>query len=257
MFDFHGNVRCSADRNFISGTEPWALLARMATPGTWSALDHGFGALSIKHGSSPSSPEGAGFCSLTAKDASTQKASLKCPQDIKSAPALPYQWEQFLDLKTGELYYIDRSVCKQARNDTRELLRLSEDSLRDRLEDMSALKIDKKPANANNRSSALLYDYSEVEDSISDIESTDEDTDGSAESHQIINPDKQALQKLELDHEQGGQDSTVLVATGCRRCLMYYMLPKCVHKCPKCGSMVLHFSESSNKQKGIDKSNVG
>lgn len=257
MFDFHGNVRCSADRNFIFGTEPWTLLARMATPGTWSALDHGFGALSINHGSSPSSPEGAGFCSITAKDASTLKASLKCPQDIKSHPALPYQWEQFLDLKTGEIYCIDRSMCKQARNDPRELLRLSEDCLRDRLEDMSALKIDDKPANANNMSSALLYDYSEEEDSISDIESTDEDSDGSEESHQIINPDKQALQKLELDHEQGGQDSTVLVATGCRRCLMYYMLPKCVHKCPKCGSMVLHFNESSNKQKAILESNVG
>jgi hypothetical protein len=44
-----------------------------------------------------------------------------------------------------------------------------------------------------------LYDYSEEEDSLSDIESTDEDSDGSEDSHQIINPDKQALQKLELD----------------------------------------------------------
>lgn len=219
----------------------------MATPGTWSALDHGFGALSVNHGSSPSSPDGAGFCSITAKDASTQKPSLKCPLDIKSQSALPYQWEQFLDLKTGELYYIDWSVCKKARNDPRELLRLSEDCLRDRLEEMSALKIDNRPTNANKRSSTLLYDYSEVDDSISDIESTDEDSDGSEESHQIINPDKQAHQTLELHHEQGSQDSTVLVAAGCRRCLMYYMLPKCVHECPKCGAVVLHFNESSNK----------
>lgn len=252
MFGFHGNVRCSADRNFSLGTKSWTLFAGMATPSTCSALDHGFRALSINHGSSPSSLEGGGFCSVTPKDASTQKPSLKCPLDVKSQPALPYQWEQFLDLKTGELYYIDWSVCKKARNDPRELLRLSEDRLRDRLKEMSALKIDNRPANANNKSSALLHDFSRAEDCISDTESEDEDSDGSQDSYQIINPDKQAHQTLDLDHGQGSQDSTVLVAAGCRRCLMYYMLPKCVHECPKCGTVVLHFNESSNKQKGIN-----
>jgi len=224
------------------------LLAGMATPGTCSALEHGFGVLSINHGSSPPSVEGSGFCSITAKDASMQKPSPKCPLEIKSQPALPYQWEQFLDLKTGEIHYIDWSVCKKGRNDPRELLGLSEDCLRNRLEEMSALKIDNRLANGNNKSSTLLYDYSEVEDSISDIQSTDEDSDGSEESHRLINRGKQANKTLELDRELGGQDATVLVVAGCRRCLMYYMLPKCVHECPKCGNIVLHFKESSNKQ---------
>lgn len=250
-------MRCSADRNFSWGAESWTLFAGMATPTTCSALDRGFRALSINHGSSASSLEGGGFCSFTTKDASTQKPSLKSPLDVKSQPALPYQWEQFLDLKTGELYYIDWSVCKKAKNDPRELLRLSEDSLRDRLKEISAMKIDNRSANANNKSSALLYGYSKVEDSISDTESKDDDSDGSEDFYQIINPGKQAHQTLGLDHEQGSQDSTVLVAAGCRRCLMYYMLPKCVHECPKCGTVVLHFNESSNKQKGINESTVG
>ncbi|KAH7306521.1 hypothetical protein KP509_22G016600 [Ceratopteris richardii] len=40
-----------------------------------------------------------------------------------SSTPLPYGWEQHLDLKTGEIFYIDWRTCKRSANDPRKVLR--------------------------------------------------------------------------------------------------------------------------------------
>ncbi|KAJ7571738.1 hypothetical protein O6H91_01G175400 [Diphasiastrum complanatum] len=49
--------------------------------------------------------------------------------ELPEQPALPYQWEQLLDLETGEVYYIDWSICKRTCRDPRELLQLIKSQL--------------------------------------------------------------------------------------------------------------------------------
>ncbi len=43
------------------------------------------------------------------------------------------------------------------------------------------------------------------------------------------------------DHYHEEKEDHVLVVAGCKSCLMYYMVPKQVEDCPKCGGQVLHF----------------
>ncbi|KAI5679430.1 hypothetical protein M9H77_10380 [Catharanthus roseus] len=38
----------------------------------------------------------------------------------------------------------------------------------------------------------------------------------------------------------------VLVAAGCKSCLMYFMVPKQAEDCPKCYGQLLHFDRSEN-----------
>eukprot|EP01018_Ginkgo_biloba_P017256 Gb_27782 [translate_table: standard] len=222
----------------------------MTTPRTCSALEHCFKSWSINHGSSSPSPtpKESSIHPIT-KDEATQKSSLKGLLELNSEPALPYQWEQFLDLKTGELYYIDWSVGKKAKIDPREVLRVSEDRLKSRFEELAALlsasvkeKLAHKPKIAHQGISTPLYSL-EADDDISEIESMDEDSDDSEQTHLTFESD-----------EKGSNDTNILVAAGCRSCLMYFMLPKVVLECPKCGTVLLHFNQpaaqSSSEEKG-------
>ncbi|KAH8955231.1 hypothetical protein BDL97_08G124000 [Sphagnum fallax] len=49
--------------------------------------------------------------------------------ELHAQSPLPEDWEQFLDLKTGELYYFHWGSCKRAKSDPRELLRKANESV--------------------------------------------------------------------------------------------------------------------------------
>lgn len=41
-------------------------------------------------------------------------------------------------------------------------------------------------------------------------------------------------------------EEDVLVVAGCKRCFMYFMVPKQVEDCPKCSSLLVHFDRSDD-----------
>lgn len=48
------------------------------------------------------------------------------------------------------------------------------------------------------------------------------------------------------EQNKGVENDNVLVVGGCKSCLMYFMVPKHVHDCPKCNGQLLHFDRSGN-----------
>ncbi|CAM8950861.1 hypothetical protein QQ045_018402 [Rhodiola kirilowii] len=125
--------------------------------------------------------------------------------DLNSETPLPYNWEQCLDLKTGEIYFINRSNGLKTKEDPREMPEYSGEY--------------------------YCSDDEEDDDESLDYE-TDEDRCGST----LVNGGGGG---------QGGVEN-VLVAAGCRSCLMYYMVSKQVNDCPKCNRQLLHFDTSEN-----------
>ncbi|KAF8400032.1 hypothetical protein HHK36_015906 [Tetracentron sinense] len=118
--------------------------------------------------------------------------------ELNSHVALPYQWEQCLDLKTGEIYYINWRNGMKAKEDPRKTARFGGDFYSE--EDIS---YDSEGSTSDSYISSSRDDYRD-----------------------------------EGDH--------VLVVAGCKRCLMYFMLPKQVEECPKCSGLLLHFDRSEN-----------
>ncbi|XP_059448117.1 protein CURLY FLAG LEAF 1 [Corylus avellana] len=120
--------------------------------------------------------------------------------ELNSDMSLPYQWEQCLDLKTGEIYYINWRNGMKAKEDPRTTAEYSGDF------------------------------YSEDDSSYDSEESSSESSPSSRQPYRV-----------EKDHKDH-----VLVVAGCKSCLMYFMVPKQVEDCPKCGGQLLHFDRSEN-----------
>ncbi|KAJ7571735.1 hypothetical protein O6H91_01G175400 [Diphasiastrum complanatum] len=132
--------------------------------------------------------------------------------ELPEQPALPYQWEQLLDLETGEVYYIDWSICKRTCRDPRELLQLIKSQLEAILE---------SPANQQTPAiSAQII--------------TQQYVCLSAIQHRLH--EVKHIEKLSMDR----MDEDVMVAMGCCQCLMYFMLPKLAPECPRCGGLLQH-----------------
>ncbi|CAM8954208.1 unnamed protein product [Rhodiola kirilowii] len=126
--------------------------------------------------------------------------------DLNSETPLPYNWEQCLDLKTGEIYFINRRNGMKTVEDPRGM-------------------------------SWYYYYYSEDED-----EDEIEDDDGSSE----YETDEDHHNGSGSTEAVNGGEENVLVVAGCRSCLMYYMVSKQVKDCPKCNHQLLfHFADSS------------
>ncbi|KAJ4962017.1 hypothetical protein NE237_021927 [Protea cynaroides] len=123
--------------------------------------------------------------------------------ELNSHVALPYQWEQCLDLKTGEVYYIDWQNGTKAKEDPRKTSRIC----------------------------GGLDFYSEEDSSYS--YGYEYDSEGSSSTS---TPSSKDDYRYESD--------PILVVAGCKRCLMYFMLPKQVQECPKCNGLILHFDRS-------------
>ncbi|XAR64348.1 hypothetical protein NMG60_11024652 [Bertholletia excelsa] len=127
--------------------------------------------------------------------------------ELNSQISLPYHWERCIDLKSGETYYINWRTGMKAKEDPRTMINLGGEY------------------------------YSSPED---DDSSYDSDEGYSSESL----PSSWGNQDCNLQSE-GPKDNEVLVVGGCKRCLMYFMVPKQVEDCPKCSGQLLHFDRSS------------
>ncbi|GMH15095.1 hypothetical protein Nepgr_016936 [Nepenthes gracilis] len=125
--------------------------------------------------------------------------------ELNSHVSLPFPWEQCLDLKTGELYYINwRNGMK-----TKEDPRITGDN--------------------------YSGDYYSGEDDDS------YGSEGSSSASSFLENFGGACNKMEEETEGRSSQKDVLVVAGCRNCLMYFMVPKRDEGCPKCTGQLLHF----------------
>ncbi|KAK4841217.1 hypothetical protein QYF36_000873 [Acer negundo] len=137
--------------------------------------------------------------------------------ELNSHISLPYQWEQCLDLQTGEIYYINWRNGMKAKEDPRTIAESSGDFYSEEEED-------------------------EEEDSSYDSEeSSSESSPSSSTTRDHYNNNNNRN-----NHRLGDQNKNdnVLVVAGCKSCLMYFMVPKQVEDCPKCNGQILHFDRS-------------
>ncbi|GMI79813.1 hypothetical protein like AT2G33510 [Hibiscus trionum] len=137
--------------------------------------------------------------------------------ELNSHLSLPYHWEQCLDLKTGEIYYINWRNGMKASEDPRTSAQYSGGDF-----------------------------YSEEEED----EDEDDDDDSSYDSEE--SPSESSFSTREKGHCNSNNNNrraekdkdNVLVVAGCKSCLMYFMVPKQVEDCPKCNGQLLHFDRS-------------
>ncbi|CAG7899195.1 hypothetical protein IGI04_031960 [Brassica rapa subsp. trilocularis] len=122
--------------------------------------------------------------------------------ELNSHISIPSHLEQCLDLKTGEIFYINRKNGMRVMEDPRNSVS------NDNADDFSG------------ESDVTMFSE---EDSVSYYESEESSSESSRESH------------IEEEEEQ------VLVVAGCKACYMYFMVPKVLNDCPKCEAQLLHF----------------
>ncbi|CAA6660011.1 unnamed protein product [Spirodela intermedia] len=141
--------------------------------------------------------------------------------ELNSEVALPYHWEQCLDLKTGKIYYINWSTG-EIHGGSAEVRRIP--------------RQDGDDADDENDG---VEDDDDGGDSSEDSATTDSDDNGNCSS---------AFSRGAGGWRGGvAAGGSVLVAAGCRVCMMYVMIPKREEECPRCGGHVLHFSRSGDR----------
>ncbi|XP_038986960.1 uncharacterized protein LOC103718315 [Phoenix dactylifera] len=149
--------------------------------------------------------------------------------ELNSELPLPYHWEQCLDIRTGEIYYVNWENGTRTTEDPR------------------------------TTTTAYLTSYyseeEEEEEDTSDEDSTSGDGgDGEDDSGEpsfsssaysglssISSPSPGETATSTADPSGGGE---ILVAAGCKACFMYFMVPKRVEDCPKCGGLLLHLGRN-------------
>ncbi|KAH7511250.1 hypothetical protein JRO89_XSUnG0216100 [Xanthoceras sorbifolium] len=144
--------------------------------------------------------------------------------ELNSHVSLPYHWEQCLDLKTGEIYYINWRNGMKAKEDPRTTAESSGDFYSEEDDNSS-------------------YDSEESSSESSPSSSTTRDH----YSNNNINPHHNHNYNYNHHHrvgENNNNNNNVLVVAGCKSCLMYFMVPKQVEDCPKCNGQLLHFDRS-------------
>ncbi|XWS68799.1 hypothetical protein CRYUN_Cryun04dG0123400 [Craigia yunnanensis] len=134
--------------------------------------------------------------------------------ELNSHISLPYHWEQCLDLKTGEIYYINWRNGAKAREDPRTAAEYSGDF------------------------------YSEEEEEEDDDDSSYDSEESSSESSLHFSRERKHYNNSH--HRVEKDKDNVLVVAGCKSCLMYFMVPKQVEDCPKCNGQLLHFDRSES-----------
>ncbi|KAG6519958.1 uncharacterized protein LOC122053506 [Zingiber officinale] len=125
--------------------------------------------------------------------------------DLNSDSALPCHWEQRLDMRTGEIYYINWKTGIKATADLR-----------------PSTSAAAAPAYSSSDEEATSDEYSCVS-CIGSGASYDEDDDDHSDDSSSVSS------------ASPPPPAHVLVAAGCKGCFMYFMVPKHADACPKCG----------------------
>ncbi|CAH8331488.1 unnamed protein product [Eruca vesicaria subsp. sativa] len=137
--------------------------------------------------------------------------------ELNSHLSLPSHWEQCLDLKTGEIYYINWKNGMKVKEDPRKVM-MNADS--DSGESYGTLCSEEDSSYYDSEVSSSASSPSSRENRKEDEDENDDD---------------------EEEEEEEEEEKDVLVVAGCKACFMYFMVPKLVEDCPKCAAQLLHF----------------
>ncbi|KAL8224500.1 hypothetical protein R6Q57_019975 [Mikania cordata] len=186
-----------------------------------ASLERSLQSLSLNHRSTTtSSTAGGGEESTDTHCHRSATSNSDATLELNSNITLPYHWEQSLDLKTGQMYYINWRTGMKSKDD---------------------------PRTVDDDFNAYFYMDDGEEEDDDDEESFYADSESSSEesSPAALPPEKQKGNNEEGEGENrvGGH---VLVVAGCKGCFMYFMVPKKVQDCPKCCGQLLHFDRSDD-----------
>ncbi|KAK4736842.1 hypothetical protein R3W88_000539 [Solanum pinnatisectum] len=154
--------------------------------------------------------------------------------ELNSEIALPYHWEQCLDLKTGEIYYLNWRTGMRVSEDPRTNVVAEEEVYGDDNLYYPEEDDDNDDDDDDNNSYDSEATYSEELPSFS-----------SSRAETTI-PEINILttEALRRAAPPSALAAPVLVLGGCKACLMYFMVPKEVDDCPRCGRQLLHFDQN-------------
>eukprot|EP01018_Ginkgo_biloba_P025592 Gb_29101 [translate_table: standard] len=186
--------------------------------------------------------------------------------ELCSEPTLPYGWEQFLDIKTGEIYYIDWSCGKRARVDPCHILQDVEKNIQARMSSLFSKGCMPIPATGvdDNRSwkdfsnsifqddTAMGEQYCGSGIGLCQEECEDESelnlytsSDESSEVHRWLEySDVESSQPVKTNDDGGG--GVIPVVKGCRQCLSYILLPRGILECPSCNNCLFEVDKFSS-----------
>ncbi|XP_065022694.1 protein CURLY FLAG LEAF 1-like isoform X1 [Musa acuminata AAA Group] len=134
--------------------------------------------------------------------------------ELNSETALPYHWEQCLDMRTGEVYYINRETGTRTSKDPRTAV----------------------AAATYSSSYHSEEDVSSDDDSCSGVGGSDDHEDSVDTANSCLTSLSSTSTSDTSAEPSGGH---ILVSAGCRSCFMYFMVPKSIDACPKCGGRLL------------------
>ncbi|KAJ8478675.1 hypothetical protein OPV22_022402 [Ensete ventricosum] len=143
--------------------------------------------------------------------------------ELNSGTALPYNWEQYLDMRTGEVYYINWETGIRTTEDPRSFTIASSYSDEDEASD--------------DEGSGSSYDAN------GDTTGSSYDAGGDTPGSSSLSSASSTETSASVDHVGGGH---VLVAAGCRACFTYFMVPKRAHVCPSCGGRLFHLGNNGS-----------
>ncbi|CAM0944299.1 unnamed protein product [Alopecurus aequalis] len=178
--------------------------------------------------------------------------------ELNSEVALPYRWQQCLDILTGQVYYVNWEDGTRTTVDPRTSLHFST------LSTPRSISAPRRATSTSSSGSSYTsvssvgtvaaaewfsganggYGYSD-NDSYNDGD--EEESSSSSSRSSAISSFSPTDESASSGSESGNTADHVLVAAGCRGCFMYFMMPKSARLCPKCGSSsLLHLGRTNN-----------
>ncbi|KAK9153590.1 hypothetical protein Sjap_001070 [Stephania japonica] len=143
--------------------------------------------------------------------------------ELEEPSPLPFGWQKFLNLQSGEIYYSkDKKLQGRSSSSSSSSNYISKMSRNERSPKLD-LKLNLSPPRLNPQ---------QVEPNRSRVSSTPTSPASSCLSSEL-NDDSTGLRY------SNSPEATSMVLVGCPRCLMYVMLSEDDPKCPKCKSTVL------------------
>ncbi|XP_074561800.1 protein CURLY FLAG LEAF 1-like [Curcuma longa] len=143
--------------------------------------------------------------------------------ELNSETALPFHWEQCLDMQTGEVYYFNRETGTRTSKDPRTVAGDYSSSYHSE-EDVSSSSSDSFSGLASGGSSSR---------------NDNEDSSDSTANSCLTSISSSSSPSLATAAEP-------LVSAGCRSCFMYFMVPKSDDSCPKCSGRLLKLGRHGN-----------
>lgn len=180
----------------------------------------------------------AGYVAAGRSSTSDSTINLDFPDnalELHSDIRLPYYWEQCLDLKSGEVYYINWRTGMKSQEDPR---------TNPEMQDVMRGGLGLSWSEGDEDDSWCESEGSSTEESSPSTSSRQQQCrrySNSNSSPVTITPRHRAAE-TNIHHDK----PQVLVVAGCKSCFMYFMLPKQVQDCPKCFGQLLHFDRSEN-----------